>query len=106
MIVKQGDIVLVPFPFSNLQAAKRRPALVISKGNIKTDIILLAITSHKRANTLDFDNEDLSNGLIPVKSYIAYQKVVTLEKSLLQKIVGKLNKTKLNMVREKFLAQF
>lgn len=27
---KRGDIVLVPFPFSNQSAAKKRPAVVIS----------------------------------------------------------------------------
>ena len=40
----KGDVVIVPFPFSDLTQSKRRPALVISnlKGN---DIILCQITS-------------------------------------------------------------
>ncbi len=40
----KGDVVVVPFPFSDLTQAKRRPALVVSKleGN---DLILCQITS-------------------------------------------------------------
>jgi len=40
----KGDVVVLPFPFSDLTQAKRRPALVISelKGD---DVILCQITS-------------------------------------------------------------
>ena len=45
---KRGDIVLVPFPFSNQTATKKRPAVVISSSlyNEKTnDIVIIAVTS-------------------------------------------------------------
>ena len=40
----KGDVVVIPFPFSNLSGSKRRPALVLADlpGN---DIILCQITS-------------------------------------------------------------
>ncbi|WP_235335003.1 MULTISPECIES: type II toxin-antitoxin system PemK/MazF family toxin [Aphanizomenon] len=40
----KGDVVIVPFPFSDLTQTKRRPALVIAtlQGN---DLILCQITS-------------------------------------------------------------
>ncbi len=40
----KGDVVVIPFPFSDLSAAKRRPALVVAllKGD---DVILCQITS-------------------------------------------------------------
>lgn len=46
-----GDIILVPFPFTNQAVSKKRPAVVISSElyNIERhDIILMAVTSHIR----------------------------------------------------------
>ena len=45
---KRGDVVLVPFPFSNQTATKKRPAVVISSSlyNEKTnDVVIIAVTS-------------------------------------------------------------
>ncbi len=45
---KRGDVVLVPFPFSNLSAAQKRPAVVISStayNESSLDVVILAITS-------------------------------------------------------------
>jgi mRNA interferase MazF len=46
-----GDVVLVPFPFTNQSASKRRPAVVVSNrayNLAKPDIVLMAITSQLR----------------------------------------------------------
>ena len=43
-----GDVVLVPFPFTDQTAAKKRPAVVVSSelyNRARPDIILMAITS-------------------------------------------------------------
>ncbi len=51
---ERGDIVLVPFPFSNQTATKKRPAVVISSSlyNEKTnDIVIIAVTSKIEKNT-------------------------------------------------------
>lgn len=48
---KRGDIVLVPFPNSDLQTAKLRPALIIQSDEIDSDlsqIVLAMITSNLR----------------------------------------------------------
>lgn len=49
-----GTVVLVPFPFTNLAAVKRRPAVVASKigyGDFHGDVVLMAVTSQLRADT-------------------------------------------------------
>jgi mRNA interferase MazF len=47
-----GDVVLVPFPFTDQTAAKKRPAVVISSAEYnqaRPDVILMAITGHLSA---------------------------------------------------------
>lgn len=46
-----GDIVLVPFPFTNQSATKRRPAVVVSSSSYhreRPDLIIMAVTSQAR----------------------------------------------------------
>jgi len=46
-----GDVVLVPFLFSNQAASKKRPAVVVSRGpynRTKPDVVIMAITSQLR----------------------------------------------------------
>ena len=43
-----GDIILVPFPFTNQKTNKKRPAVVISSQNYnieRPDLIIMAVTS-------------------------------------------------------------
>ena len=45
---KRGDVVLVPFPFSDQTTTKRRPAVIVSSNlynNASSDIVIMAITS-------------------------------------------------------------
>ncbi len=50
-----GDVVLVPFPFTNQTTTKKRPAVVVSSPvyhRERPDIILMAVTSQMRPSTL------------------------------------------------------
>jgi mRNA interferase MazF len=44
---KKWDIILVPFPFTDLSSAKRRPALIVSPDsyNVGKDVVITYVTS-------------------------------------------------------------
>lgn len=46
-----GDVVLVPFPFTNQAASKQRPAVIVSSGTYnleRPDVVMMAVTSQLR----------------------------------------------------------
>ena len=66
---KQGDIVLVPFPFTNQAGAKNRPALIISGSvlNKTSDIILVQITSNNRNDNFSIAINNTTDLTKPLK---------------------------------------
>jgi mRNA interferase MazF len=84
----RGDIVAVPFPFSDLSKAKRRPALVLV--DLKNSgYILLQVTSQHVFDdyALSIDEKDLSGGSLNKKSNLRPNRIFTAdEKIILYKI--------------------
>ncbi|MHA1911032.1 MAG: type II toxin-antitoxin system PemK/MazF family toxin [Candidatus Kariarchaeaceae archaeon] len=101
----QGDIVLVPFPFSDLSGHKKRPVLIISIDNqIDNDVISCVITSNPRKvnHSIIIDSGDLKTGSLPLQSKIRVNKIFTLEKSIILKKIGTLDDKTLNRVKNTF----
>ncbi|KAB2948397.1 MAG: PemK-like protein [Candidatus Methanoperedens nitroreducens] len=65
----KGDVVVVPFPFSDLSQSKRRPALVIAELTGK-DVILCQITSQwiNDEYGIRIDNKDFDEGSLNQRS--------------------------------------
>ena len=58
MAFQRGDVVLVPFPFSDLSTAKVRPAVVVSSDlyhSTEPDLLLAALTSQVAGATGPYD---------------------------------------------------
>lgn len=92
--MQQGDLILVPFPFTDLSSQKVRPALVLSRGNLNEDVLICAITSHDQENAIPLENQDLSDGKLPLRSYIKFMKIVTIDKKIIRKKIGKITPEK------------
>ena len=102
---EQGEILLVPFPFTNLSSIKKRPVLVISTSEYNKkneDIITCGITSNLKDNecSILLTNKELLKGLLPKESRIKVDKLFTLEKSIVQRKFGKVKPSVLLEVRK------
>ena len=94
--IARGDIVLVPFPFTDLSATKRRPAVVLVVDPGQTDLTLAFISSQKigtvgpgETAVLPTHPEFMLTGL-RAPSKIRTTKLVTLSRDLLRRWLGRL----------------
>jgi mRNA interferase MazF len=101
---QQGDVVLIPFPFTNQIGSKKRPALVISgsKINHTADIVLVQITKVYHADnfSISLNNNDLSNPLRFV-SEIRCNKILVADQSLIINQISKVSQSVVNQVIQK-----
>jgi len=85
----KGDIVVLPFPYSDLSSSKKRPAMVLAdlKGD---DIILCQITSQfvKDNYAIALDSSDFTKGSLNKPSNIRPNRLFTAEKSIITRKIG------------------
>lgn len=106
--MKQGDIVLVPFPFTDLSGMKKRPVLVISNNryNISNrDFVCCGITSkiNDRDYSVAIDTNDLADGFLAQPSMVKADTIFTLEQSLVIKTIGRASQQTIEKVKGEFL---
>jgi len=83
----QRDIVLVPFPYSDLTGLKQRPALIISnkKLNKTQDRICCLVTSKPSDNSIEIKDDFFEKGNLPFKSYIKSYRIFTINSKVIKK---------------------
>ncbi len=98
----KGDIVVLPFPFSDLTTTKKRPACILANIN-GDDRIVCQITTIKRTDnkSISLFNSDLKNGVLKIESYLRINKIFTIDKSLILYKFGEIKKEKMNVVIHK-----
>ena len=102
---ERGDLLLVPFPFSDLSAAKRRPVLALTAADGYGDFIALPVTSRPQAeHGLPIVATDLVSGSLPTASWIRTNRIVTLNASLVVKTVGRVSESVIAKAVERFCA--
>lgn len=99
-----GDVVLVPFPFTDQTGTKKRPAVIVSSAaynNGRRDLVLMAVTSQIRATA--------SVGEVAVtqwkkarllKPSIIKPILATVEKTLVLRTLGQLETTDQSALRD------
>jgi len=100
----KGDVVVVPFPFSDLSQSKRRPALVITplEGN---DNILCQITSKNISDNyaISIDDVDFESGSLKQASNIRPNRLFTADNQIILYRLGSIKKEKLTQLIQKVI---
>lgn len=106
--MRQGDLLLVPFPFSDQKGRKVRPAIVISndKFNLNSeDVLVVGVTSNisKNKYSLNLIDSDLEEGELYLECSIKCENILKIDKDMIVKRIGKIKKEKLKLIINKIL---
>jgi mRNA-degrading endonuclease toxin of MazEF toxin-antitoxin module len=104
-MIKQGDIVLVPVPFTDLSSTKRRPVIVISRDDYQaatSDMLVAAMTSNLTAVPYSFvlEQRDLVVGKLKRPSRVRVDKVYSLAQSIAVRTFGHVSDATLDRIRQ------
>jgi len=97
---KQKDIVLIPFPYSDLTSNKLRPALIISndKLNKTSDRICCLVTSKKSYDSIEIKPEEQLENKLPFESFIKPHRLFTVDTKIIKKKITKISSNLHNKV--------
>ena len=90
---QKGDVVLIPFPFTDLTSAKTRPAVVVSEHAFEKetgDFTVAMITSVPHATPYDYELKDWRHAHLLSPSWVR-AKLVTLDPGLVVHRPGRLS---------------
>ncbi len=104
MTPKQGDIVLIPVPFTDLSSQKRRPVVVISSDGYNKrslDVVTVAMTSNPSITPFGFqiDSRDLVEGVLNRPGTIRADKIFTLSQTIIVKKFGRVSPAIVTRIR-------
>ena len=96
----KGDVVVMPFPYSDLTQAKKRPALVLAVLELG-DCILCAISTKDSVDryAIDLRAGDFESGGIRQESIVRPNKLITAAPSTILYSAGKIKKPKFEQIR-------
>ena len=102
----QGDILLIPLPFTDLSSMKQRPVLVLSKdeyNGVADDLIVAAVTSNvdTKPYIVPITNSDMDEGSLKINSCIRADKIYTLSQDIVIKRFGRVSRETIKKTKEK-----
>ena len=105
------DIVLVPFPFSDLSLNKKRPCMVlssISPKGLNSHSVVSMITSNMMGLDFpyDYEIEDYLKAGLPKPSVLRLSKIVTIDNQIILSKLGKLQEADMEKVVSEFRKLF
>lgn len=107
MVCEQGDIVLIPVPFTDLSSKKRRPVIVVSNNahnRNSADVIVVAMTSNPSVTSFSFrlTASDMIEGTLNRPGTVRIDKIYTLARSIIVRKFGKVSPDVVQHIRQVF----
>lgn len=112
MVLSKGDIVLVPFPFTDLTQTKLRPAVVLWVDPNGSDVTLCFISSQNVASVASGEfvigpsDAEFAGTKLKVTSKVRVTRIVTLERQLIRRRLGKLGPSQAQQLNASMLQAF
>ena len=94
--MKKGDIVLIPFPFTDLSGSEKRPAVILISGSLDVTVCFISTQLHWEEPTDLLLQPNSSNGLKKF-SLVRIGKIATIHKEL---VIGKLGRIEDKKIKE------
>ncbi|KXS44807.1 MAG: hypothetical protein AWU58_1123 [Methanohalophilus sp. T328-1] len=106
-MIYKGSIVIIPFPFTDNNNTKLRPAIAVSD-QMRRDVILCQITSRKPADNcaVYVSDSDLFEGSLRQGSWVRVNKIFTMDSSNVLKIIGNVHLYKQKEIQNDLLKLF
>ena len=110
-MIRQRDLILLSFPFSDLKSGKVRPVIVLSNDfyNKKSeDIIVVPVTTNLnlKEHAILFTNFDLESGKLLKDSKIKVDRILSISKKLIRMKIGTVKKDIIEKIKEELLKLF
>ncbi len=111
MICRQRDVLLLPFPYTDLSASKKRPALVLSSdafNNSSEDVVCCLITTNPKEDkfTVRLSGSDVDDGELHYESILKPYRLFTVDKKSVLKKLCALKKPVFGKVVQKLRSLF
>ncbi len=106
MLFSPGDVVKVPFPYTDRSTRQRRPALVVSSTDLQRrhglSWVVMITSAENRGWDGDVDIDDLAGAGLPAPSVVRSAKVATIDSRDAERL-GRLSAGAFNAVRRHLL---
>ena len=107
-MIEQRDLLLVPFPFSDQEGRKVRPVVVLSNQEFNErseDVIVAGVTSNisKDKYAVRLTSGSLDEGKLFTECCVKAENILKIDKELVIKKIGKINKETIENVRKKMV---
>ncbi len=103
-MVNQRELVLIPYPFSEFNVSKVRPAVVVSNDSYNRefeDLIVVPVTTNLnlRKHVVRLSNSELEQGHLIADSVIKVDRILSVNQKLVKKSIGSVKKDVLVRIR-------